>query len=241
MTEPETTAPDAPATLAELAGLCRQRAATYGLLSRLYRTEVDDDLLAELHGLRFPASTGNEAADAGYRLIAGYLSERHDNALVELAIDYAHVFIGHGVDSYSAAYPYESVYTSEKRLLMQAARDEVLAVYRSQGLDKQAGWKEAEDHVAAELEFMQIMAERTADALDRGDEDAAAALVAVQRNFLADHLASWVPVMTLDVRKFANTDLYRGLAALTDGLLAIDGAFLADAVADDADDAVVGD
>ena len=30
---------------------------------------------------------------------------------------------------------FESVYTSEKRLLMQEARDEVLAIYRSAGLD----------------------------------------------------------------------------------------------------------
>jgi TorA maturation chaperone TorD len=59
-------------------------------------------------------------------------------------------FIGHGNNAYSAAYPYESVYTSEKRLMMQDARDEVLAIYRSCHLDKAASWKENEDHIAVE-------------------------------------------------------------------------------------------
>ena len=141
-------------------------------------------------------------------------------------------FIGHGVDAFSAAYPFESVYTSEKRLLMQEARDEVLAIYRAAGLDKQDSWKEGEDHIALELEFEQILANRTVEALERGDEDEAFSLLTTQKNFLDDHLAAWAPMMTSDMRRFAKTDLYRGLAHLTDGFLSTDRAFLADVLAD---------
>ncbi|MFR8831359.1 MAG: molecular chaperone, partial [Eggerthella lenta] len=158
------------ATVQEFVKLNEQRAATYGLLSRLYRVEVDQPLLDELHSMRFPAKTGNENVDEGYRLLATYLSNTWDNSITDLAIDYVRVFIGHGVDAFSAAYPFESVYTSEKRLLMQEARDEVLAIYRSAGLDKQDSWKEGEDHIALELEFEQIMATRTVEALRKGDE-----------------------------------------------------------------------
>ena len=83
-------------------------------------------------------------------------------------MDYTRVFIGHGVDAYSAAYTYESEYTSETRLLMRDARAEVLAIYRSAGLDKKNSWKEGEDHVALELEFEQVLANRTAEALRKG-------------------------------------------------------------------------
>lgn len=223
----QTTATDE-ATLGDLIQLNEQRAATYGLLSRLFRVEIDEPLLNELHGMRFPANTGNKDVDEGYRLLATYLSNTWDNSLTDLAVDYVRVFIGHGVDAFSAAYPFESVYTSEKRLLMQDARDEVLAIYRAAGLDKQDSWKEGEDHVALELEFEQILATRTVEALRRGDEDEAAALLTTQKNFLDDHLAAWVPMMTADMKRFAKTDLYRGLAFLTDGFLATDQAFLED-------------
>lgn len=211
-----------------LAALISQRADTYGLISRLYRVEVDQELLDELCGMRFPASTGNPEADQGYRLIATYLSNLWENSVTDLAVDYVRCFIGHGVDAYSAAYPFESVYTSEKRLLMQEARDEVLAIYRSAGLDKQETWKEGEDHIAVELEFMQILSKRTVDALSRGDEEEAFNLLVTQRNFADDHLVSWAPMMTADLKRFAKTDFYRGLAYLTDGFLSTDREFLED-------------
>ena len=215
-------------TKAALISITEQRSATYGLLSRLYRVEVDEEFLKEMRGMRFPAATGNSQVDEGYRLIATFLSNTWGNTITDLAIDYVRTFIGHGVDAFSAAYPYESVYTSEKRLMMQDARDEVLAIYRSQGLDKQETWKEAEDHLALELEFMQILANRTVDALKAGDEDAAIELLTTQKNFLEDHLMAWVPMMTSDMRRFAKTDLYRGLASLTDGFMTVDFEFLQD-------------
>lgn len=92
------------ATMQELVKLNEQRAATYGLLSRLYRVEVDQPLLDELRSMRFPAKTGNENVDEGYRLLATYLSNTWDNSVTDLAIDYVRVFIGHGIDAFSAAY-----------------------------------------------------------------------------------------------------------------------------------------
>lgn len=232
MTENANTAAEQ-ASMDDLIKLIEQRAATYGLLSRLFRVEIDQELLDELHGMRFPASTGNADVDEGYLRLAKYLSNTWENSLTDLAVDYTRVFIGHGVDAYSAAYPFESVYTSEKRLLMQEARDEVLAIYRSAGLDKQDTWKEGEDHIALELEFEQIMATRTVEALRKGDEDEAVALLTTQKNFLEDHLAAWAPMMTSDMKRFAQTDFYRGLAYLTDGFLQTDQTFLDDVLAED--------
>jgi TorA maturation chaperone TorD len=218
--------------LLELIKLIEQRAATYSFLGRLYRLEVDQALLDELRTLRFPANTGNENVDEGYRLIATFLGNVWDNTLTELAIDYARVFIGHGVDAFSAAYPFESVYTSEKRLLMQDARDEVLAIYRSAGLEKMSSWKEGEDHISLELEYLQILCGRTVDALRSGDEEKAYAHLLSQRNFLTEHLAAWTPMLTADMKRFAKTELYQGLAYLTDGFLETDVEFLEDMLDD---------
>ena len=216
-----------------LVDVLRGRMATYQFLARLFRVEVDQELYDTLLSMRFPANTGSELVDEGYRMICGYLSRAEGAVLTELAVDYVRAFIGSGNDGFSAAYPYESVYTSPKRLMMQDARDEVLVLYRAAGLDKQESWKEGEDHIALELEFEQILIGRTVEALKKGDEDEAAALLATQKNFLDDHLAAWIPMMTADMKRFASTDLYRGLAHLTDGFLATDQAFLEDVLTEE--------
>lgn len=215
----------------ELAGIMDQRANTYMLLSRLYLKEIDEPLLHELHDMVFPMNTGDGDVDEGYLLIATYLSNLWTESLTELAVDYARSFLGNGVDAFAAAYPYESVYTSEKRLLMQDARDEVLAIYRSFGIEKQKDWGEGEDHIALELEFMRVLCERTSKALRAGDADEAARLLLAQRNFMHDHLVTWVPMMTADLRRFTQTRMYEGLACLTDGFLRTDYAMLQDILA----------
>ena len=120
------------------------------------------------------------------------------------------------------------MYTSEKRLLMQEARDEVLAIYRSAGLDKQDTWKEGEDHVALEFEFMQRMSLRAAEALAAGDEDEAVGQLRTQRTFLHDHLLNWLPLLTNDMRLFSRTLFYQGLAQLAMGFAEEDASILAE-------------
>ena len=178
--------------------------------------------------MRFPASTGNDAMEEGYRLLAGYLGRADAGTLTELAVDYVRAFIGHGIDGHAAAYPFESVYTSAKRLMMQGARDEVLALYRAEGVDKSDDWKDGEDHVALELEFMKTLAERAAKSLREGDETEAARLLQVQHAFLDDHLRKWLPTFTRDMGIFAKTDLYLGLARLTAGFLQVEEEFMAE-------------
>lgn len=213
-------------TPGELAELCDARTATYGLLARIYRSEVDQVLFDELLEMDYPVSTGNDLMDAGYYKIAKHLSNAWVDPVTKLSVDYSKTFLGSGIDTYSAAYPYESVYTSEKRLLMQDARDEVLAIYRANGLDKSESWTVGEDHIAVELEFMRILNSRTAKALRNGDMDRAFTQVNTQRNFLEGHIAVWAPVFAGDVRRFSGTLFYEGVADLTEGFLEEDLALL---------------
>jgi len=216
----------------ELEALLAQRSNTYILLSRLYLKEVDAQLLDELHEMLYPMATGDDDVDRGYLDIATYLSNLWSESLTELAVDYVRAFLGNSVDAFGAAYPYESVYTSEKRLLMQDARDEVLAIYRANGIEKRDDWNEGEDHLALELEFMRVLNDRAVAALQAGDDEEALHLLVSQRNFLQYHLVSWVPMMTADLKRFAKTKFYQGLAWLTEGFLRTDFALLQDLLSD---------
>lgn len=212
----------------ELQALIQSRSAVYGLLSRLYRSEVDEQLLDELHGMLYPVDSGNEDMDKGYLYIATYLSNLWSGSLEELRVDYSRTFLGNGVDGYAAAYPFESVYTSEKRLLMGDARKEVRRFYRRNGMKKNSDWKEGEDHLALELEFERVLCDRSLDALLEGDEDGAEKLLSTQYEFLREHLVSWFPMMAADMNRCAQTKLYLGLASLTKGFLDVDRVFLRD-------------
>ena len=109
-------------TAEDLAALCESRSETYSFLARLFREEVDEALLAQLNDTDYPVSSGNGLMDEGYYQIAKYLSNAWVDPLMKLSVDYTRAFLGSGIDTYSAAYPFESVYTSEKRLLMSPRR-----------------------------------------------------------------------------------------------------------------------
>lgn len=206
--------------LEELAGACESRANMYALLSRVYRVEADQALLDQLQAASYAANTGNKDVDEGYRLLVKWLGQTWEHSLLDLAKDYVRAFIGYTGDHASAAYPFESVYRSEKHLLMQESRDEVLACYRAAGLEKDESWREGEDHVALEFEYMSTMATRAADALRSADMKLAQDLLNDQSHFLQDHLNAWVPNFTKDVERCATTKFYRGFALITRGYLA---------------------
>lgn len=231
--------PTAPATdaapdqTAALAALCRQRAATYRLLGRLFLAELDEGLLGTLRTMRLPANTGNGHIDEGYRLIARYLGSFWDTSFTESSVDFTRTFVGHGNEGHSAAYPTESVYTSEKHLTMQDSRDGVMAFYRTWGLERAADLAENEDHITVELEFMAALAERTAEALEAGDEEGAAELLAAQRAFMDEHLLLWANVFARGMRVFSKTDLYQGCGHLLEGFLEEDWRFVDEVVSDE--------
>ena len=72
----------------------------YGMLSRLFRLEVDADLLNDLVDSPCVDETGNVEFDEGYGKMRSFLDSISDiaHAKSDLAIDYSLVFLGYGVD-----------------------------------------------------------------------------------------------------------------------------------------------
>lgn len=213
----------------ELLGALEERGATYGLLGRLYNREVDEDLLKELRRLSWTASGEGRLAE-GAHLMGEYLASCAAPAQTELAVDFARLFLVRTSKTKDAPYPYESVYTSDEHITMADARDAVLASYREEGLSKCASWHLAEDHLALELEFEQVLCTRTINALRTGDEAEAQRLLNKQGEFLTQHLLSWTEPFFEAMEHTAHTSFYRGLARFTEGFLEEDNHFLASLV-----------
>lgn len=208
----------------ELVSLLAQQAAGYELLGRLFQREVDAELLRSLCEGRYPAHTGNDHLDEGYRGLVVFLNHRGERTGTELNVDYLHVFIGNTQDASHVAYPYESVYTSPDHLLMQDARDAVLAAYRSEMITLVNEHNEPEDHMGFELAFCAVLLRRAVEALTAGNTARAIELVEKERAFVRDHLGVWAPEFASDVKRIAQTGFYRALADILLGYLEVDAA-----------------
>lgn len=208
-----------------------ERTSAYALLARLYREEIRDDL-SELTKISFPDDTANEKANAGAALMNSYLRKVDAASETELSVDFARLFVLREQHTRNAAYPFESVYTSQTHIVMDDARDDVLSVYRANKFQKKADCKLAEDHLALELEFEQILSARALDAFRRNDDERLASILAQQRSFLERHLLNWVGLFAEAMVGEARTDFYCGLAWFMVGFLELDHSFL-ESLADD--------
>lgn len=211
----------------EAAEAFADRAAAYGLLARLFNREIDDALLVGLKGMAFPHDGESAEANEGARLMNAYLSQAGSETRTELAVDFARLFLVRTRSTKRAAYPFESVWTSRERTMMDNARDSVVAAYRRAGLARDDSWNLPEDHISLELEFMQALSQRCADAALGSDEEMLASLVGQQRDFMRAHLISWTGRFAEVMAEMARTDFYRGLAKFLTGFLAEDAEFLA--------------
>lgn len=204
---------------AEHAALISNRENMYRLLGRFYRVEVDQTFLNQMKSMEFPAECVEKELVEGYRMLEHYLRGAGSDPLTDLAVDYAKAFLGAGIAKGDVAYPYESVYTSPERLVMQDARDQVVAIYRSKGLNGAQGLDVPEDHVALELEFMVHLCHEAQDAIAASDWPAVSASLKEQESFLRQHLLNWIPDFCTDVQKCAETEFYQAAAKITNGYL----------------------
>lgn len=189
------------------------RELTYSFLSHLFLEEVTEGFLARL--AEEPPALEGELGRYAVGLAGADLTAARTGA----AAEFAALLLNMSADP---VHPYESVYTSAERLLMQRSRDEVLAAYRAQGFERSGDLNVPEDHAGIELEFMARLCRKEADALASGDEARVEAAREAQRAFLRDHVLAWLPQLCDDLEKRAKPGLYRGLAETTRQFLAFE-------------------
>lgn len=212
----------------ELAGA---RSISYAALSRLLQREIDRTLLTGFIETPSPIDTADESQSS--------VHEKPDTALLTyvkrqtaqgksigdifhtLAADYAHLFLL----GERSIHPYESVYTSNRNLMMQDAYRDALKRYADSGFSSAENPHEVADHISVELEFMAWLAALLQNALTSGEIDTAHDLLSRQRSFHNAHFG-WVQKFSADMLDRAQTDFYRAIAGLLDTVVSSDNAFM---------------
>jgi TorA maturation chaperone TorD len=219
------------ANLTEVSKVNLTRAAMYSFLSRAFKTEVDERFLQDVIEIETTlkllseSQSGGELKEANTLLIEfakqfrDLKGDKRDAFIIDLAAEYARLFLG---VSERPVHLVESVYLSKDHLLYQEPYHEIVQAYKSLGYEKDKDFKEPEDHVAVEFEFMANLCKWTSKSLDKGDVEKGVAFINLQREFLRDHIDRWVPLLCEQLEKEATSPFYKALAHLTKGFITLD-------------------
>ena len=179
------------------------RANAYGLLGALLAGPPRQEIFELLAGIDPPSDDGLGAAWGELRGAAA-------RADVEAVDDEYHdLFIGVGRGE---LIPYGSWY------LTGFVMDKPLAVLRSDlaalGFERRDGVKEPEDHAAALLETMALIAASPEHGVD------------VQRRFFDRHLATWMRTFFADLQTAGSARFYRSVGRFGDQFMAFETKYL---------------
>lgn len=199
----------------EIFQVMSEREQLYRLQGRIYRREADRVLLDTLENIEINSNVTEIADGLSYAKSAIKGSK---DPLTDFAVDYARIFLGAGIAKDTVAYPYESVYTSRDHLVMQDAYEQVVKIFRINGIGKLDS-DLYEDHVALELEFMAILCSRAMELIKDGEEKELEENFDLQKTFLRDHILNWVPEFLDTVEKCPGSNFYKGFSILTRAFL----------------------
>ncbi len=187
----------------------RNREAIYKVFSRIFISEADEELIGALRRV-----AAENSGSAHCKALAECLAGPEEKLLIELAADYARVFLGAGILGAEAAYPFESVYTSPQGLVMQDAWEDVCRLYRQKGLKSADDADMHEDHIALELAFMRLLTKEAAERIEGGELKEALESLRFAEKFLKNHLLNWAKGFARDVDKYGGTPFYKICAAM---------------------------
>jgi TorA maturation chaperone TorD len=111
--------------------------------------------------------------------------------------------------------PYEGAWGEAPQLAGKAALlADVAGFYAAFGLMPGEAEPDVEDHIAAECEFMSVLALKEAYALAESDDEGAAITRAAQSRFVGDHLGRWSGTFAAALRDASPLPYYGALADL---------------------------
>jgi len=182
-------------------------------------TQDQIDVMAKTDYSEFGA--GEPLLEAGFNDITRYLRKRHTGTRQMLAIDFTSSFGAAQTFKGRVAAPYASVFLSKEGLLSRQPRTDVYQIFKRNLLRvTEAGTPD--DHLSFLLEFIAIMSDRIAIALQEDRKADACANLEESRNFINNFILSWFDDFAALANEFIKTRFYRGVLRITEGYLLMD-------------------
>lgn len=201
----------------------REEAAAWRLVANLLRVMPDKEWLAGFAGAGIfeepcPFAPEQPAVAEGMAQLAGWCAAFGEDSFDDAYNDYMNLFVG---PFKPKASPWESVWSPEHEgLVFQEETLEARKAYLTFGLEIDNLHHDPDDHICYETEFMAVLCEKAADALDAGDSAEKDRCMVAKASFMRQHLSTWGPQWADKVCENGNTALFRGVALLVKGFIA---------------------
>lgn len=215
------------------------RGNSYRMFSRLFfkplTTEEIEDLAATDY-ITIAQSLKEDSPEEPNLLAEGFndmgrdLRKRHTGTRQLLSTDYTMCFDGVDVYEGQVAVPYASVFLGKEELLNQEPQHQVYRIFKSESLGLKSGVDLPEDHLSFELEFLGILSDRAAQALEQDNAQEAIRNLELSRDFIVDNILTWFDLLTERANKILKTRFYRGVLKATKGYLELDLATIEDLI-----------
>lgn len=195
----------------DLAAAAEDRSHFFWWLAEWFLGPPDQERLSSLTQDHLDDTPG-DAMDLAWQTLA---RARPDPALVsvdELGAEFTRLISGIQ-EGMGPPPPFESVWREER--LIGETTLAVVEAYISAGFAEIAPEVGPQDHIAAELRFLALLALRESEAWRGGDTEGAKKRLAQQRDFLIRHLSTWAPRWADKVEEEARLPLFSALAGLT--------------------------
>lgn len=162
----------------------KARANLYSLFSRVYLREVDKPFLDLLRG----NDIAETLKESGFKFYDELISKKEEDLLEDLAVEFASLFL---ISPGKRLSPYESVQVGKEAQLGGESASKALFFYKKAGFSFPEEHALLPDHFAVELEFMGLLCDREAAAIDRDDKEAIEFQRLLQKEFAMSHLGRW--------------------------------------------------
>lgn len=190
--------------------IMKSRAKRYQFLSTLYRDEIPIELIAAMQKEDFLNGLNEAVKGCGFldltsgaEVMTAYLKSGPAEKLYEeLRYDYADLFLNAGP---SPVFPYESAIKSGEPVVMQEPVFELREYFRKAGVHVSPNYKDLEEHIAVQMEFLRYV-------MEKGQQD-------LYLDFFKNKYSKWVPAFCDQLAAAAPSDgnFYQGLAHFTRG------------------------
>jgi len=197
-----------------LADVLAYRCTFYDLLRRVFLWEFPLELFAELvttaKGEQVDVACSYEAALQSFlrTVPVDEMASIHR----EMKIEYTRLFIG---PRHLPAPPYESVYRTSRKLMMQAPTIDVRSFYLRHGFQVVRLNQEPDDTIGVELEFMCALSAESLKVLQQGNQERLVELLSAQLEFCNLHLRQWIPQFCADIIGNTTSEFWRAIAVCT--------------------------
>ncbi|MGH9388032.1 MAG: TorD/DmsD family molecular chaperone [Vicinamibacteria bacterium] len=202
----------------------RARSIVYRSLSRLFR-RPDRAALERLQKGDLPllsVALHELGADSELIGLVGALSEQVESAsLEELQTLYHDVFEPSGGLRCPPNETSQTPESPQEAMTKTFQLADIAGFYRAFGVEIAEG-EERVDHIAAELEFLHLLATKEAFAERQGREERAAICRDAERSFLRDHLACWTEKLSENLEEAASGTVYATAGRLLRRFVEID-------------------